>query len=161
MHNQNVPNECSETPKKAAKVWSEIFGQECLCRVTRSVEEDYSYETRRRSLLVGGLGITSCIDTSPAALLGAYAAFGSELASPAAAGAVGCTMLERSICKSSQENTLKLYKLDGIYGKNNKRKKQKSKNRQYSPVLLLTKVDVKNPYWQSVVGRRGFVTVTQ
>ena len=66
----------------------EIEEEWCDYEVTRNIF------FRRSSL--GGLGITSSIDTSPAALLGAYAAIGSQLASPTRDGGVGCRLLEQS-----------------------------------------------------------------
>lgn len=47
----------------------------------------------------GGLGITSCVDSSTAALLGGYAAIGNELVSNKADGGVGCKLLERSVAE--------------------------------------------------------------
>ena len=66
----------------------EIEEEWCDYEVTRNIF------FRRSSL--GGLGITSSIDTSPAALLGAYAAIGGQLASPTRDGGVGCRLLEQS-----------------------------------------------------------------
>ncbi len=68
---------------------------------TIEIEEEWcDYDVTRniffRRSSLGGLGITSSIDTSPAALLGAYAAIGSQLASTTREGGVGCRLLEQS-----------------------------------------------------------------
>jgi hypothetical protein len=100
VYNETLREHISINEKKVINAFMAAARKQTRLPNIKIEEEWCDYvETRniffRRSSL-GGLGITSAIDTSPAALLGAYAAIGSQLASPSRDGGVGCKLLEQS-----------------------------------------------------------------